>query len=136
MAEIKRLAAMTPEERRASFARQAVRCTAGSCQSLAAFPTRRRARLMHAPGPSRLTAARASDAAMYHPAERKSRDMARPASIGNAHESRKGNELGEQRGAPGYAVNGEFKWTRQAASGGNVDTKPSHRERASWSDSI
>lgn len=59
--------------------------------------------------------------------------MARPASIGNAHESRKGNELGEQRGAPGYAVNGKSKWTRQAASGGNVDTKPSHRERASWS---
>jgi hypothetical protein len=50
-------------------------------------------------------------------------------------DDRRQKDLGGYEATPGYAINGESKWTRQAASGGSADTttNTATKERQEWS---
>jgi hypothetical protein len=50
-------------------------------------------------------------------------------------DDRRQKDLGGYEATPGYAVNGESKWSRRAALGGSVDTTTTAntKERQEWS---
>ncbi len=56
-----------------------------------------------------------------------------PRSLGGVTESKRQNERGEQRGSPGYAVNGESEYSRRAATGGKAEPGPTERDQQSMS---